>query len=592
MLKKVRSFFRSHTLFVELLGVFIITIPAFISLLNPSYFAMHDTQHVARLFLLDKGIHQGYLFPRWVDTLGFNFGYPLFNFYPPLVYYVGEFFHLLGLSFTQSIKAVFITGFLAGGWGIYLLAKKHLGRYAGLLATVLYTYFFYHAVLIYVRGALAEFFTLAILPYVFLALDNLRLKLSAKSAVVFGIVFALLVLNHPLIAVPFLFYLIFTYIFYLIIMRKNRLRLTMLLTLGGLIGLALSAFFWLPSMAERGYTLVDAILTHELADYRVHFVCFSQFLNSPWGFGGSIPGCFDGFTFQLGKIHLALILMAGVTAFWYGTRKERVSLNFEHFTYFLFLLLFSLFMTTDSSTFIWDKVSYLWYLQFPWRFFTFTALFISLTGAFGLHYLQRILSSYHVKPKKVSFIQGTFLIIVTILTIAVYQKYFHPTAYVTADDRVYTNFYEIADRVSRTSFEFAPKGVKTAKNEYNTTTFDLPKDQISKESFKITAGAMVVQPTINKFADKEFRVSATHEGTFRLNTFSFPGWTYYLDGKKQRIYSDNPYRLIHVHVPEGDHVLSFRFENTPVRTVADAISIVSLVAVLLFFGLKFKEAKL
>lgn len=169
-------------------GVLIITIPAFFSLLNPSYFTMHDSQHVARLHLLDQAIRQGSLYPRWVDGLGFNFGYPLFNFYPPLIYYIGELFHLLGFSLTASIKAVFITGFLAGAIGMYLLAKKHLGKMAGILASVLYTYFFYHAVLIYVRGALAEFFTLAILPFVFLTLDNLRTKHDLKSALLFGIV--------------------------------------------------------------------------------------------------------------------------------------------------------------------------------------------------------------------------------------------------------------------------------------------------------------------------------------------------------------------------------------------------------------------
>ena len=62
MLKKLRFLFSSHKLFFELLAVLIITIPAYISLLNPQYFSMHDDQHVARLYLLDQGIKQGYLF--------------------------------------------------------------------------------------------------------------------------------------------------------------------------------------------------------------------------------------------------------------------------------------------------------------------------------------------------------------------------------------------------------------------------------------------------------------------------------------------------------------------------------------------------
>ncbi len=590
MLKKLRSFVSSHKLIFEILAVLIITIPAFISLINPHYFSMHDDQHIARLFLLDKGIKQGYLYPRWVDTLGFNFGYPLFNFYPPLVYYIGELFHLLGFSFTASIKLVFISGFLIGALGMYLLAKKHLGRIAGLMAAVLYTYFFYHAVLIYVRGALAEFFTLAILPFVFLSLDKLREDLSVKNSLVFGIVFAVLILNHPLIAVPFLFYFLFTYVFYLLITKK-RIRLTLLMILGSVTGLLLSAFFWLPSMVERKYTLVDSILTRELASYSIHFVCAGQLLYSQWGFGGSIPGCFDGLTFQLGRIHIILIVFSGLVAFWYAMRKKRVSLNFEHFTFFLFLLLFSLFMTIENSRPIWDNLSYLWYLQFPWRFFTFTAIFISMIGAFGIYYVQKLLASYEIKPARVLGVQFILLIVLGGLTIAVYQKYFHPSSYLPASDAAYTSFDEIARRVSRTSFEFAPKGVKTAKNELGTTTFGLNPKLVTTEAFDVVDGTASVSQKENKFQKKTFEVSAKTPTQIQVNTFDFPGWKSYVDGKENNVTSDNSYRLITVTVPEGRHRLELKFENTPVRTISNTVSLAATAAVLAFFGFQFKKRK-
>ena len=590
MLKKLRFFFSSHKLFFELLAVLIITIPAYISLLNPQYFSMHDDQHVARLYLLDQGIRQGYLYSRWVDTLGFNFGYPLFNFYPPLVYYVGEFFHILGFSLTSSIKLVFISGFILGAVGIYLLAKRHLGRVAGLLASILYTYFFYHAVLIYVRGALAEFFTLALLPFVFLALDKIREDLTIKSSLFFGVIFSLLILNHPLIAVPFLLYFLFTYIFFLII-TKERIKLTFLLALGALTGLLLSAFFWAPSMLERKFTLVDSILTKELANYSIHFVCAGQLLNSPWGFGGSISGCFDGLTFQLGRLHIAFIVFSGTVALWYASLRKKVSVNFEFFTYFLFLLLFSLFMTVENSKPIWDSFSYLWYLQFPWRFFTFTALFISMIGAFGLYYFQKLLAAHGVSSKKMIASQLLLLFIAGGLIIAVYQKYFHPASYLTARDTNLTTFSEIADRVSRTSFEFAPKGVKTKKNELGATAFDINPGDISQKKVEVLRGKSKITVTENKFQKKRFEVEAEDQSVIRLNTFNFPGWTYYLDGKTEAISSNNPYRLITVNVPSGNHTIEFKFENTSVRTVASWVSGLTFLGVLTFFGLQFKKRK-
>ena len=591
MFKRVLGFITAHKLPFELLAIFIITIPAFVSLVNPHYFSMHDSQHVARLFLLDQGIRQGYFFPRWVDTLGFNFGYPLFNFYPPLVYYLAELFHLVGVSLTQSIKLVFILGFILSAVGMYLLARRHLGRAAGFLAAVLYTYFSYHAVLIYVRGALAEFFTLSLLPVLFLSLDSLRDKLTIKSSLVFGVLFALLILNHPLIAAPFLMYLFFTYLFYLIISKGKRWRLTLLLSLGGLTGLLLSAFFWLPSMLERRFTLVDSILTKELAMYKIHFVCLGQFLNSPWGYGGSIPGCFDGLSFQLGKIHLGLILIAGIVAFWFAIKRKSISENFEYFTFFLFLLLFSVFMTVGSSKQVWDNISYLWYLQFPWRFFTFTALFVSMIGAFALHYAQRILTSYHVSHTIVRRFQVGFLLAISIVTIAVYQKYFRPSSYLPADDRTLTSFYEIADRVSRTSFEFAPVGVKTKQSELNTTAFDIEKKDIPTGRYRVVQGDVPITPLTDKFNEKKFFTDAGAPGVIQVNTFDFPGWTYYVDGNKDIHGADNTYKRITIPVAEGHHEHLLRFEDTPVRKIANIISAVTLVSLLVFFGFQFKKSK-
>src|SRR3989338_11447482 len=84
-------------------------------LLKSGLFLMHDDQHVARLFVFDEALKATQFPVRWVNGLGFGFGYPLFNFYPPLIYILGEIFHLAGFSFINSIKLVFFSGVFFSG---------------------------------------------------------------------------------------------------------------------------------------------------------------------------------------------------------------------------------------------------------------------------------------------------------------------------------------------------------------------------------------------------------------------------------------------------------------------------------------------
>ncbi len=372
----------------EFITLIIITVLAIFGLFNNQYFVVHDDQHIARLYLLDQAIRQGSLYPRFVGGLGFNFGYPLFNFYPPLIYYVAEFFHLIGFNLLWSLKLMIFIGSFVFSTGMYQLGKRFFDKKTGLLVATLSTFFFYRMITIYIRGAWAEFFAMSILPFVFLGLDNIYKNKNLKSVTLFSVSLVLLVLAHPLIAFPAFFYVGLFFIFYFL-KSGNRLIFLRNFLLGVFFGLGLSAFFWLPSIIEKQYTLVDAILTHELASYQIHFIYPFQLWFSPWGYGGSIAGPVDGMSFQLGKIHIFLTIFSlAISLFYFISKKNREQLGLYCFLFFL--LLFSLFMSLTYSQFVWDKIKYLWYLQFPWRFLTFTGIFISLIAGAGVYYLGKL----------------------------------------------------------------------------------------------------------------------------------------------------------------------------------------------------------
>lgn len=566
------QFVKKHEKIIAFLLLIIITIPSFISIINGEYFSMHDDQHVARLFLLDQGIRQGNFFPRWVDGLGFGYGYPLFNFYPPLIYYVAEFFHLIGFSLFLSIKLTFILGFILAAFGSYLLAKNIIGRLPALLAAVLYTYFSYHAVNAYVRGALAEFFGMAIIPFVFLNLESLFRNKNKLSIVFFAVTFGLLMLTHPLVSFPSLFYIVFFAIFYFLISKDNGQRLLFFIDLlkAGLLGLGFSAFFWLPSFFEKKFTLVDDILTKELANYKLHYIFPSQFWYSPWGFGGSLADRFDGMSFQLGKIHIFLFILSVIVCLLF--KKWRRQEKLSYFFFFVFLSIFSLFMTVNYSSFIWDGVRYLWYLQFPWRFLTFAGLFISLCGAFAVIFIAKLFKDSFSK-----IINVILVVIISLSTVFLYKKYFKPQEQFATNDKILTSFEEISWKISKSSFEFVPKGTATKKTELNTSTLDIEKKDLPQATFELLSGRGNIKLIKDNFVKKEYSIDIKSSATMRLNTYYFPGWKAYLNGKELTISDDNRLKLITINLPSNSKgQLKFIFRNTPIRTIADLTSFISL----------------
>lgn len=560
----------------------IITIPAFVSLVNPWYFSMHDFQHVARLFLLDQGLRQGQLYVRWVDILGFNFGYPLFNFYPPLMYYSAELFRLVGMSYINAVKAVLMVGYIAGAWGMFLLMHQALsqehkaGKLDSILtdaaagvSAVLYTYFTYHAVLVYVRGAFAEFTGMAVLPFALWSLERLRQNRTSHTVILFAFLFALLLLAHPFVAVPFVFFTVLYYLFFVFI-TPEKIIFTLRLALSSLLGLALSAFFWLPSMLERKFTLVNDILLTELADFRIHFLHLTQLWYSPWGFGGSGKGYSDNMSFQLGKIHLFLAVISVILFIAFIMFKKKTGKEVLYrFVFFLTALVVSIIMMLEISLPVWNVAAPLQYLQFPWRLLTFTAVFISVIGSYCLFFLAHFL--HKVKWAKVIIFGSAILISVS--TVLIYGKYFKPERYLTINDSQLTSFSEISARVSRSSFEFAPQGVALRKSQYGTQTFDIEEKEVTPAAYQLSHPRASATQTVKTFTHKSFRVSAPEPLDFTLNTFNFPGWTAYVDGKKVKIDDNNRFKLITIGLEAGNHQLDFRFENTPVRFWANIISL-------------------
>lgn len=549
-----------------LLIILVLSFWAIKPLFHPGFFSMHDDEQIARLYELHQALSSKQFPPRWVENLGFGYGYPFYNFYPPLVYYLGEIFHLLGFSLIASTKIVMGLGFLFSGIFIYLLAQEFFGKIGGLVAAIFYIYTPYHALDLYVRGALAEFYAFVFLPAVFWSTLRLIKEKSKKWFIINSLFLSLLLLSHNFIALILMpFY--FVFVFFLLLFEKVKKKVILLVSASIILFLGLTCYFWLPALLEKKYTLVDAILTRELANYKLHFVYLRQLWNSPWGYGGSIYGLEDGISFEVGKPHLILSFLAGIFGFYLLLKRKRDGLFLVF--YFLFLT-FSLFMTSFHSRFIWDRLRPLWYLQFPWRFLIFAALFSSLLSGGAIDYVFR-----RLKEKK--RLKWLVVFIPLALVIFLHQSYFKPAYYLEVDDSYYTSEEDLKWRVSGFSFEFVPKGVATKLSDIGTTQLDITKDEIAKTSYEVLGGDLEVGEIKNLPHKKNFATKG--EGKLRVNVYNFPGWRAFIDQNEAKIEETGKLKLITIDIPKGVHRVEMVFTNTPVRSLANLISLVSIVMV-------------
>lgn len=434
-----------------LLLIIVLSLGAIVPLHYPGFFPMHDDTQVSRVFEMAKALGNGQFPVRWVPDLGYGMGYPLFNFYSPLPYYVGAIFNLIGYDALVSTKIMFGIGILLAGIFMYFLTREFWGEWGGRLSAVFFTYAPYHAVQIYVRGSVGEFWALSFIPLLGLGLYKI-IKNEKWGIIIGSLGYAGIILSHNLTAmITTLFLVPFYGVIFIRDLRKRSLLTTYYLLLAAILGVGLCAFYWLPALLEMGYTNVSGQIGGA-ADFKNHFVCLSQLWNSSWGFGGSAPGCVaDGLSFKIGKIHL-LVGFLGVLGFFFFKKDNKLR-TLILLSVFYFLL--ATFLTLEISKPVWEALPFMAYIQYPWRFLSLIIFFVSfLSGGLFLA----------VKNNSVAHRIFYLLFIILIWYNA---KYFQPQTFLDVTTDYYTNETALKGRISKISDEYLPRRVNGKQISYN-----------------------------------------------------------------------------------------------------------------------------
>ncbi len=445
-------------------GLFLLLILSFWAikpLLASGFFPMHDDTQVARVFEMGKMLTDGVFPVRWVPDLGYGYGYPIFNFYAPLAYYVGGVFMFLGFDALLATKIMMALGVILAGVFMYFLTREFFGNLGGVISGLFYVYAPYHAIDIYVRGDVAEFWAYAFIPLAFLGIYKKNILLGTIG-------FTGLILSHNLTAMmitPFLFIIVL--INYYIAFKNKKSFIVNPSSLIFVFGLLISAFYWIPALLEMKNTNVLSQIGGG-ADYRDHFVCASQLWDSLWGFGGSVRGCIDGLSFKIGKLHIIMSLAAIVLAIFVDKiRKSRRGLMV---IFSFFGLLLSIFFTLEISKSVWQTSAVMDFFQYPWRFLILVSFFSSmLSGA-----VVFLLSQVKIKPYFSAFFLVFFLLFFNI-------KLFAPQTVFEASANDFTNEKALKWTASKVSDEYLHPNFKKPKSEKDIARNAIPFKETTLE---------------------------------------------------------------------------------------------------------------
>jgi len=504
-----------------------------------------------RLGEFHENLRHGLLLPQWAPDLESGNGQPFFVFTPPFLYYLAEPFFAAGAHAATAFNLVVLLVLIASTASMFLLCRLLFGERAGWVGAVAYVSSPYFHVDLYVRHALAESLSFALLPAAIYGFAAYARKGKAGFLVLAAISYAGILLSHnpsALILTP----VVFSFIFF-DALQFGSLRLfgKQLSTL--LLGIGVAAFFWLPSLVERTAVHIERT-TNDYFTYSNHFVYPRQFLSRFWGYGLSGPGPYDGMSFSLGRTHvwiagLALIL-AGL-----GLLIARRRIRPEQI--FLAAWTFALcFLMTPYAAAIWQWVPLLQAAQFPWRLLGPAAFCIAgLAGSF-----------VEVLPRW-SILRATIAPIAVLALVIPNWRHSKPEYYVTVGADM-TDPDEIARKGFDASLitEFEPRWVQ--KNPgYDPHRLRVLEGESSVEMVHATPelwSASIVLKT---------------PSLFETRLFYFPGWEVRLDERAIPIEIAEPSGRIRFRIEEpGVHSVRIELRSTWVRLFGEIISFGSVIA--------------
>ena len=561
--------------------------------------------HVMRVYFLDHLLRQGALFPRWWPDLALGYGYPLFTYYPPGAYFVAGAMHLAGATLYRSVQLLGALAVALGAGGSFVLGAWLFGRVSAAVALscafVLAPYPFLTT--LYGDGTLPQALGLGLLPWLLAFAWRATQRPGSRYVLGLGATLAALLLTHSLTALLGAGMLVPWIAGATLGLAPGERRAGAGRALGGVaLGLAVSAFVWLPALLEQGAVRVEL---GQLPYLRFERSLWPFPLDLRWTFPAPRSSSSESPRASVAQVAL---LCAGAGVWAAGILRRRSAgragpgartgppAPWGAVGAAVLVAATTWLLNGTWSRPVWETVPLLASVQFAWRLWGPFSLAVAVAGASlfaaapGARYWRWALGGLL-----------TGLVALNALTLrppppAPASAPPASPAGARAREDEGTTLVALAGTTS--TGEFLPRAV----------VFDAPLDtyQGSREAYEgpFPSGGWIAgrvwpysgEVRVRQVRDApartvaEVQVGGSAPAEVAFHTLAFPGWRVYVDGRRAPYRTppvDRATRLGHgfvvVDVPPGAHTVELALGSTLWRSVGAVVSIAGLGAAVAFF---------
>lgn len=508
------------------------------------------------------------LWPRYSSGLVYGYGAPLFNYFPPLSYFPATWLHGLGISFVGGwlLSMIFYT--LLAALGIFLLGRLWTGSdLGGCVAALAYCYAPYFLFDSLTRGASAELAALAVLPFVMLGFTRLAWYGRRRDFALSVASFALFIPMHTLITLHGTA-LLAVYCLFLVWHGGEGRAVFLRLTLAGLLGLVITAFYWLPALLEAD-AIKLGLISEQLGhiDVKGHLRPLSELI--------ALPHTADP-TQQNRAIPISLgwpqLILSAIGLLLSARSAARPYLSLMLLIWIVGLCL--VFMNTPPSAALWEAIPLIGLTQFPWRLLGLASLLLALASGLGAYLIASALPAGIGRGIAIALIA----LILPLYALPWTYRAYHDELPVT-DIRDLQQFERDSGQLALSSYaEYLP---------VNTDAGLLDPQRLAERFSKSDAVPRLAESERLEILSAQWtgtsarlRLVSAEAQTLVFDWLYLPGWRAELNGRAVQVRPSAPAGLVALDLPAGDVDLRIALEATTTQAAAQLLSALGLLALL------------